>query len=142
MDGIHRIYAVHIGKPKVHDYNVGLEFTKALDGVAASRSLTYQMHIRLSIDNSGKTIAQQRMIIHAEDSLEIIKHESEDAGWNAKGWAEDNSQISNGHLVNRRILDNSNEVGTQGAQQTIVLKWQLGDQRCHLTNTVILRSQI
>jgi len=58
LDGLHRIYSAHIGKPKVHDYNVGLVLTKALDGVAAGRSLTYQTHIRLSIDNCGETIPQ------------------------------------------------------------------------------------
>jgi hypothetical protein len=57
VNGFHRIYAVHIGKPKVDDYNVGLVLTKALDGVAAGRSLTYQTHVRLSIDDCGKTIA-------------------------------------------------------------------------------------
>src|SRR5262249_61551904 len=42
--------------------------TELLDGFAAVGGLGHQRHVRLAVDDGGDSLAQQRMIINAQDA--------------------------------------------------------------------------
>lgn len=60
--------------------------------------------------------------IDTEDPLELIEHKGKDTSRHAEGWTEDNSQVSHGHLVHRRILYNTDEMCAQSSQEAVVLE--------------------
>jgi len=57
-----RINAVCIGKPKVHESDVGPMSNETLDGLISVRGLRYNLHVRLAVDDRNDPFADKRMI--------------------------------------------------------------------------------
>src|SRR6266699_2106398 len=74
-DGNHRVDTTLVRKSKVHECYVWVVLPELLDGFLRAGRLSYQHHIRLIVDDCGETFAQQRMIIHTENTdLSSFRH--------------------------------------------------------------------
>jgi hypothetical protein len=67
-----RVDAAHVGKAHVHQRDVGTKLPVLTDAVAAVGGLADQMHVRLGGDDAGDPLAQQRMIVNAENADAVI----------------------------------------------------------------------
>src|SRR5271170_7628912 len=67
-DGDHRVDAGHVGKPDVHQHDVGLLLSKRLDGVPTVGGFSDQGHIRLVVDQSCNALAYKGVVIYAENA--------------------------------------------------------------------------
>src|SRR5262245_4123885 len=62
----HGIYSAFVRKSKIHKSDIRLELGKLRYGLFRAGSLSNHLHVWLTVDDRGKALAQQRMIIHAE----------------------------------------------------------------------------
>ncbi len=67
-DGYHRVDATLVRKPEVHESYVRLMLPKLLNAFLRVGGLSYQHHVRLIVDDRGKALLKQRMVIHAENA--------------------------------------------------------------------------
>src|SRR5262245_53752628 len=57
------VNAAHIGKPEVHECDIGPMLAELLDGLAPARGLSRQEHVGLAVDNRSDSLPQKRMVI-------------------------------------------------------------------------------
>ena len=55
--------AIHVGHAHVHEHDIGVELFDESYGFAAIAGLTNNCHIRLRVDDHGKTGAHERLIV-------------------------------------------------------------------------------
>src|SRR5713226_4932948 len=67
-DGYHRVDTTLVREPEVHESYVWLVLPKLLNGFPRIGGLRYQQHVRLIVDDRGEALAQQGMIIYAENA--------------------------------------------------------------------------
>ena len=67
-DGGERVDAAHVGQAQVHERHVGPLRPVLLDASRPVRRLGHELHVGLRVDQRADPLAQQRMVVHAQDS--------------------------------------------------------------------------
>src|SRR5215210_4125193 len=64
----HGVYAVHFRHLQIHQGYIRMMFSELFDRLMAVRSLSNQGHVRLTGQQSGNALTEERMVVNAENA--------------------------------------------------------------------------